>query len=385
MTKNSSKKPQSSKQLASRKRRASRKRLVSRKEDRLTIGLDLGDKASRYCVLESGGEIALEDRVATTRAGLIKKFQGLPPCRIAIEVGQHSPWVSRLLTGMGHEVIVANPRKLPLISGSSSKDDRMDARTLARLARVDPALLGPIRHRSEETQLDLMEIRVRAALVEVRTGLINSARGLAKAIGERIPDADADTMDEHRLELLPKPVQAVLKPLLEQVASLTDQIKASNERIEQIARTKYPEAERLRQVSGVGPLIALTFILTIEDKERFGKSRDVGCYVGLRPKRSESGESQPQLGITKEGDRYLRQLLVQGAHHIISKRGPDTDLQRFGNKLAGRGGKNAKKRAVVAVARKLAVLLHRLWVSGEKYEPLRNSRAAAGQTKRRAA
>ena len=365
----------------------SRKRLASLKkdDDRLTIGLDLGDKASRYCVLESGGEIALEDRVATTRAGLIKKFQGLPPCRIAIEVGQHSPWVSRLLTGMGHEVIVANPRKLPLISGSSSKDDRMDARTLARLARVDPALLAPIRHRSEETQLDLMEIRVRAELVEVRTALINSARGLAKAIGERIPEADADTMDEHRLELLPKPVQAVLKPLLEQVASLTDQIKASNERIEQIARSKYPEAERLRQVSGVGPLIALTFILTIEDKERFEKSRDVGCYVGLRPKRSESGESQPQLGITKEGDRYLRQLLVQGAHHIISKRGPDTDLQRFGNKLAARGGKNAKKRAVVAVARKLAVLLHRLWVTGEKYEPLRNSRAAVEQTKRRAA
>ena len=386
MTKNSSKKPQSSKRLASRRRLVSRKRLASlKKDDRLTIGLDLGDKASRYCVLESGGEIALEDLVATTRAGLIKKFQGLPPCRIAIEVGQHSPWVSRLLTGMGHEVIVANPRKLPLISGSSSKDDRMDARTLARLARVDPALLGPIRHRSEETQLDLMEIRVRAELVEVRTALINSARGLAKAIGERIPEADADTMDEHRLELLPKPVQAVLKPLLEQVASLTDQIKASNERIEQIARSKYPEAERLRQVSGVGPLIALTFILTIEDKERFEKSRDVGCYVGLRPKRSESGESQPQLGITKEGDRYLRQLLVQGAHHIISKRGPDTDLQRFGNKLAARGGKNAKKRAVVAVARKLAVLLHRLWVTGEKYEPLRNSRAAVEQTKRRAA
>ena len=385
MTKNSSKKPQSSKRLASRSRLASRKRLASLKDDRLTIGLDLGDKTSRYCVLESGGEIALEDSVATTHAGLIKKFQGLPPCRIAIEVGQHSPWVSRLLTGMGHEVIVANPRKLPLISGSSSKDDRMDARTLARLARVDPALLAPIRHRSEATQLDLMEIRVRAALVEVRTGLINSARGLAKAIGERIPEADADTMDEQRLELLPKPVQAVLKPLVEQVASLTDQIKASNERIEQIARSKYPEAERLRQVSGVGPLIALTFILTIEDKERFEKSRDVGCYVGLRPKRNESGESQPQLGITKEGDRYLRQLLVQGAHHIISKRGPDTDLQRFGNKLAARGGKNAKKRAVVAVARKLAVLLHRLWVTGEKYEPLRNSRAAVEQTKRRAA
>jgi transposase len=123
-------------------------------------------------------------------------------------------------------------------------------------------------------------------------------------------------------------------------------------------------------------LIALTFVLTIEDESRFSKSRDVGCYVGLRPKRSESGESQPELRITKEGDVYLRKLLVQGAHHILSERGPDTDLQRWGRKLAGQGKKNAKKRALVAVARKLAVLLHRLWVSGETYEPLRNSQAA---------
>lgn len=166
MTKNSSKKPRSS------------KRRERRKEDRLTIGMDLGDRQSRYCVMESDGEIALEDIVPTTKVGITKKFQGLPPCRIAIEVGPHSPWVSRLLTTMGHEVIIANARKVQLISASSNKDDRMDARMLARLARVDPALLGPIQHRSEEAQLDLMEIRVRAALVEVRTGLINSARGL---------------------------------------------------------------------------------------------------------------------------------------------------------------------------------------------------------------
>jgi transposase len=121
-------------------------------------------------------------------------------------------------------------------------------------------------------------------------------------------------------------------------------------------------------------LIALTFVLTIEDRDRFQKSRDVGCYVGLRPKRSESGESQPQLRITKEGDVYLRKMLVQGAHYILGYRGPDTDLKRWGRRLAGQG-KNAKKRAVVAVARKLGILLHRLWVTGEVYEPLRNSRA----------
>ena len=353
------------------------KRLVSRKGDRWTIGMDLGDKTCRYCVLDENGEVRLEDSVATTRGALSKKFAGLPPCRIALEVGGHSPWISRLLQQLGHEVIVANARKVQLISESSRKDDRMDARTLARLARIDPELLSPIRHRSEEAQRDLMVIRVRAELVEVRTSLINSARGLAKSIGARVPKCDTDNLDVARLANLPSELQAVLKPLVETVESITQQIHDCDERVEQIARSKYPETSRLKQVSGVGTLIALTYVLTIEDAQRFGKSRDVGCYVGLRPKRSESGESQPQLRITKEGDVYLRKLLVQGAHHILSQRGPDTDLQRWGRKIAERGGKNAKKRAVVAVARKLAVLLHRLWVSGETYEPLRNNRAGA--------
>jgi transposase len=226
----------------------------------------------------------------------------------------------------------------------------------------------------------LQQIRVRAALVEARMKLVNVARGLAKAVGERLPKCDADQLGMGRLKLLPSAVQAVLKPLLEEVESLTEKIHACEEGIEQIARTEYPETERLQQVSGVGTLIALTFVLTVEEAARFQKSRDVGCYVGLRPKRSDSGDRQPQLGISKEGDRYLRKLLVQGAHYILGRRGPDTDLRRWGLKLAERGGKNAKKRAIVAVARKLAILLHRLWVSGELYEPLRNSQAA-GQRK----
>lgn len=350
----------------------------------MTIGMDLGDKASRCCAIGESGEVLFEQSVATTKKGMAEFFGVLARCRIALEVGTHSPWVSRLLAELGHEVIVANARQVKLISQSTRKDDRLDARTLARLARIDPQLLRPIRHRSEQAQLDLMQIRVRAELVEVRTSLINAARGMAKAAGERLPKCDADTLTVERMQWLPAAVRQVLEPLLQQVAGLTEQIHACDKRIEQIARTQYPETELLQQISGVGTLIALTFVLTVEDPARFQKSRDVGCYVGLRPKRSESGASQPQLGISKEGDIYLRKLLVQGAHHILGRRSPDTDLQRWGLKLAARGGKNAKKRALVAVARKLAILLHRLWVTGEVYQPLRHSQAPAAAKKKAA-
>jgi len=352
------------------------KRAAARKEAPITIGMDLGDKTSRYCVLGDNGDVLSEGSVATTRKAMAQKFGGMRRCRVAMEVGTHSPWLSRWLKNLGFETIVANARQVPLISASSRKNDRMDAQLLARLARVDPQLLRPIRHRSERAQADLMTIRIRAALVEARTSLINAARGFAKAQGDRLPACDADAMGVEKMEALPAGMRERLRPLLEQVESLTVQIKKLETKIEQIARTEYPETALLRQVSGVGTLIALTFILTVEDRDRFQKSRDVGCYVGLRPKQSESGQSQPQLRITKEGDRYLRQLLVQGAHLILNRRGPDTDLKRWGLKLASRGGKNAKKRAIVAVARKLAVLLHRLWVTAEVYEPLRNSQGA---------
>ena len=352
------------------------KRAAARKGGPITIGMDLGDKTSRYCVLGENGERLAEGSVATTRKAMTQKFAGMRRCRVAMEVGTHSPWLSRWLTGLGFEVIVANARQVQLISPNSRKNDRMDAHLLARLARVDPQLLRPIRHRSEQAQADLMTIRIRAALVEARTSLVNAARGFAKAQGDRLPACDADAMGVEKMEGLPAEMRATLRPLLEQVESLTEKIHELDTNIEQIARTQYPETELLRQVSGVGHLIALTFVLTVEERERFPKSRDVGCYVGLRPKQSESGQSQPQLRITKEGDRYLRTLLVQGAHCILSRRGPDTDLKRWGLKLAERGGKNAKKRAIVAVARKLAVLLHRLWVTGEVYDALRNSQAA---------
>jgi len=347
------------------------------KQNIITIGMDLGDKVSCYCLLNPAGEIVKEGKLATTRQAMAQTFGPMKRSRIAIEVGGHSPWVSRYLRQLGHEPIVANARQVKLISQSSRKDDKLDARLLARLARVDPQLLRPIRHRSEEAQLDLMSIRVRAALVEQRTALINTARGLAKSVGERMAACDSDQVSVERMRDLPAPLAEVLRPLLEQIESLGAQIKTCDARIERIARERYPETALLRQVGGVGILIALTFVLTLEDRGRFQKSRDVGCYVGLRPKRSESGQRQPELRITKEGDPYLRKMLVQGAHYVLGWRGPDTDLRRWGQKLAARGGKNAKKRAIVAVARKLGILLHRLWVTGEVYEPLRHHPLAA--------
>jgi transposase len=350
----------------------------------MTMGMDLGDRTSRYCILDGNGETVREGSVNTTKPAMTQLYGQLKRSRIALEVGTHSPWISRLLNAMGHQVIVANPRQLKLISESSRKNDRVDAEMLARLARVDPKLLRPIRHRGEEAQMDLMRIRARAALVEARTSLVNAVRGFTKATGERLASCDTDQMGVEKMTELPAELQAVLRPLLEQVEALTAGIKKYDREIEQIARVKYPETRLLTQVGGVGTLIALTFLLTVEDKNRFQRSREVGCYVGLKPKQGDSGDSQPQLRITKEGDIYLRKMLVQGAHHIVSNRSQDSDLKRWGLKLAERGGKNARKRAIVAVARKLAVLLHVLWVTGEVYEPLRNSHAAERQSRKAA-
>ncbi len=355
----------------------------SRKEGlRHTIGMDLGDKTSRYCVLDGEGQVVEESSVNTTRKGITQAFATRKRCRIALEVGTHSPWISRLLQSFGYEVVVANARQVKVISQSSRKSDRMDAQMLARLARLDPELLRPIRHRSERAQGHLRSIRIRAALVEARTKLVNASRGQTKAAGERLPECEANRMGVDQTKSLPKELQDDLKPLMQVIATLTEEIEKLDQKVEQIAGTEYPETKLLRQVHGVGPLIALTFVLTIEDKERFQRSRDVGCYIGLRPKQSDSGEKEPQLRITKEGDLYLRKLLVQGAHSVLRRKAPDTDLKRWGLELGKRGGKNAKKRAVVAVARKLAILLHRLWVTGEVYEPLRNSQAAASPPKK---
>lgn len=339
----------------------------------LTIGLDLSDTHAHYCVVNAHGQVVRTGRVRTTATALEHALASWPGSRVVLEVGTHSPWVSRLLTRLGHEVLVANARQLRLIYASPRKSDRVDAEALARLGRLDPALLHPIQHRSAQAQADLAQLRARDCLVRTRTQLINHVRGAVKAVGGRLPASSAPAFVAKVRPHVPPELVAALAPLLTLLTDVTTQIRALEHAIDEVARTRYPETQRLRQVAGVGPLTALCYVLTLEDPRRFRCSRAVGAYLGLCPRQDDSGARQPQLHITKRGDAMLRRLLVSGAQYILGPFGPDCELRRWGLALAARGGGNAKKRAVVAVARKLAALLHRLWVSGAVYHPLRTA------------
>lgn len=333
-----------------------------------TIGIDLGDSSSVYCKLSSDGEVLEEGSFQNTIESIKKHFAEIPPVRIALEVGGQSAWISRELKKYGHEVLVANARDLRGISQSDRKNDRNDAEKLARYARLDPALLNPITHRDSSQQWDLNLIRARDALVRSRTLLINSVRGMAKGEGMRLPASVTETFGQRALNALPAELLPGLQPLLKAIDELSANVAKCNLEIEQRIES-YPEAKQLREVSGVGTLTALSFVLTLGDKTRFTYSRDVGAYLGLQPKQSQSGARDPQLGISKAGNGYLRKLLVQCAHHTLGRFGKDSALRTWGLAKITSGGKNAKKRVIVAVARKLAVLLHRLWTTGVAYQP----------------
>lgn len=343
-----------------------------------TIGLDLGDRFTEGRVLNGVGEVIEAFRVRTTESALFARLVSLPPSRVVLEVGTHSPWVSRTAARAGHEVIVANPRRVRLIAENDSKSDGVDAELLARLGRVDPSLLKPIVHRGVQAQRDRMLIQTRDGLVRARTQLVNQVRGFAKALGTSLPASSTEAFPQRVRGATTKDLFPGLERLLGTIEQLTKTIREMDAEIERLCHERYSETALMRQVPGVGAITALYFVLTIEDPSRFAKSRSVGAYLGLRPRQRDSGEQRPQLRITKAGDRLLRSLLVRCAHYILGPFGPDTDLRRAGLRMAERGGSAAKKRAIVATARRLAVLLHRLWVTAEAYEPLRGeaSRAA---------
>ncbi len=308
-----------------------------------------------------------------SRTGVERVFAGRPPCRIGLEVGTHSPWLSRQLEALGYEVIVANARQVGLIARSGRKTDRVDAETLTRAARFDPALLKPIRHRGEQAQADLAMLRARKALLASRTRLVISTRGMVKAVGGRLPKGSADYFASKVKDHLPQMLRPALEPMLASIAGLTEQVCQLTRELKKLAQERYPETALLSQVPGVGLICSLTYVLTLEEPTRFKRSRDVGAYLGLVARQHESGEQKPQLHITKTGDVYLRSVLVQSAQHILGPFGPDSDLRRWGLGLAGPGSKMRKNKAIIAVARKLCVLLHRLWLTGQVYEPLRQS------------
>ena len=343
---------------------------VGPNRDRLTVGVDLGDRWSQYCILGLEGETLAEGQLRTTQEDVREFFQALTVARVVMEVGTHSAWMQDVITEWGHEVLVANPRWMEGSKRRKRKSDRIDANKLARLGRVDPQSLYPIRHRSREVRQDLVVLRARDALVSIRTELINTTRGLVKSMGTRLPRCSSPSFAEKVKDAIPVEVREALLPLVQLTETVNDCIARYDQKIEELGQKKYGHTTLLRQVKGVGPITSLAYVLTLEDPQRFSSSREVGPYLGLVPKQEDSGDSQPQLGISKTGDRMLRRLLVGSSQYMLGAFGPDTDLRRYGLRLCERGGKNAKKRAVVAVARKLAVLLHRLWVTGDVYEPL---------------
>jgi transposase len=311
-----------------------------------------------------------EQRVATTPAAVEKFVRSQPRSLLVLEVGTHAHWVARLAEGAGHEVIVANARQLPLIYKSNSKTDRNDAERLARLGRLDPKLLAPVQLRSEQGLADLAVLKSREVLVRQRTRLVNHLRGIVKPFGVRLLSGDASGFHKKAGASIPTQLKAAAQPVLAILAQLAERIRELDQQVARLCKEKYPDTAVVGQLKGVGPVTSLGFVLTIGDKHRFQKSRDVGCYYGLTPRRQQSGDSDPQLRISKAGDGFMRRLLVNCAHYILGSFGEDSDLRRWGLQLAERGGKNGKKRAAVAVARKLAVLMHRLWITGEEYQPL---------------
>jgi len=341
-----------------------------------TVGVDLGDRFSHYCVLNRDGEVMEEGRVRTNEEALRRHWEGEARQRMVLESGTHSPWVYRLLQELGHQVIVANARKVRAIWENESKNDRQDAEMLAQLGYSNPRLLSPIQHRSVERQRDLNLLRARDALVRARTMLINSVRGLVKSAGRRLPACAADSFAAKVIPALPAELRTATTPLVEQITALTVQVKRLDLEIENLVQ-RYPEIGILRTAPGVGPIVSAAYVLTLDRADAIAHSRSVGAFLGLRPKQSQSGDSDPEHKISKTGNIYLRRLLVQAAHHILGRFGPDSALRRWGLKLAV-GGKRAKKRAVVAVARKLAVILHRMWRTGQNYQPFPEATAVAG-------
>lgn len=341
------------------------------------IGLDLGSRRSHACVVDrAGGEVVERFELPTTPDGVRARFLGRARSLVVLEASGPSPWVSRLLQDLGHLVHVANTNKLAMISKNQRKTDVQDAELLARLGRSELGLLGRgVVHRTQAQQVHLELIKARDALVRTRTLLINHTRGVLKSLGCFVEACTAEAFHHRARPSVPKAAQEALEPVLVQIQAMTESIRAYDRKIDQLGAKEYGITQHMRKVNGVGPLTSLAFVLVIGDPTRFRSSRSVGPYLGLAPASDQSGDSDPQLGITKAGNGFMRRLLVNSAQYMLGPFGQDSALRRYGHALMARGGKNAKRRAVVAVARKLAVLLHRLWATGEEYDALRDARA----------
>lgn len=311
------------------------------------IGIDLGDKKHAICATDrSTGDIVDERNITNHRESLRRLSLKFPQALIAMDIGPHSPWTSRFLENLGHEVLVANPRKMRAIFQNDRKCDLYDARMLAKLARLDPSLLYPIKHQSQQAQHDLLQIKLRDSLVRRRVDLISIVRFTLKSLGLALKSPNTNYFAVHTRKMMTgtnDETLALIEPTLTVLDTITAQIKTLDREIELLANTRYPETLRLRQITGVGVITALTFVLLVGDIERFAKARDVGACLGLVPKRDQSGNIDKALRISRKGNSYMQCLLVGSAQYILGPFGADCDLRTQGLKLA-EGEARAQKR-----------------------------------------
>lgn len=339
----------------------------------VTLGLDLGARRTQVCVLASDGSRLEERAIATTMESIEELLERFPGARVVLEASTSARWIDGLARSKGHETIVANPRRIPIITANVRKCDRNDARLLAEIGQIKPDLLSPVTLRDERYQRVRTLLFSRALLVQSRTSFVNHVRTECRNHGRSLPQCATTSFAKKVRAIVPKHLRSPLQPMLDNIEVLNASIAGYDAQIVEISKTEFPETSVLRQVHGVGPLIALAFVATVGEPSRFAKSRSVGPYLGLVPRISQSGGRNPTLSITKHGDGFMRSLLVSAATRILGPFGEDSDLRRFGLAIQGSGDKRSKAKARIAVARKLAVLLHRLLVTGEVYEPLRNS------------
>lgn len=349
------------------------------KTQNYTIGMDLGDNRHDVCIIDGKGDVIERSEVENTRKSLTAFLEKYPGAQVIMEAGTHSPWISRHLKRRGMRVLVANPRKLRAIYDTDNKTDERDAEMLARIGRFDPKMLYPVSHNSEACQRALGRLKSRDALVNSRTALINAVRGLLKSQGTKLPSNwSSEQFAKKALGYLNEEDLGMVKPLLDEIATLTERIRGLEKEITRMIEQEYPEAQHLQKIPGVGPLTALSFVLVIERQTRFRRARDIGPFLGLTPKRDQSGDVDKALRISKAGNKMLRRLLVNCAQYLMGPFGPSCSLRDHGQRIArGRGG-IAKKKAVIAVARKLSMVMLVMWKNpGMEFEAFPKKQAQA--------
>ena len=344
-----------------------------------TIGADVSDRTTKICVMTKaeGGErgIVVETTCATTKAGFeeaLSKFDRSWP--VVFETGTHCRWMDRLFKEMGFKTIVGNPGKIPSITKSNTKNDRNDARELARLAIADPAMLHPVFLRDEVYQQMLRFHHARNMLISQRTQTINQIRGFAKSMGHRIECSSTEKFHELSKADWPRELEECAWPLMGVLKTVNLKIKAYDRLIERLAEKPEfkPMVERVRVVYGVGVIGSTVFVAAIGGRpDRFDHTRDIGAYLGMIPKQDQSGDDDKQLHITHAGADIVRATLVECAGVVMMSNAKDTDLKLKGLRIAMHGGGIAKKKAKVAVARALAVTMLALLKDPEReYVPL---------------